>query len=151
MAHSTPRKATSGLQQLGGNSGAKPKKEEIPAPDTVSLEIRAKMQTCTNAIEAHLEKYASGMHDSARGRVLQGIHRQWGDHITTAKRLIKGDGMFEEKRVLQLRLQQLEATMGLMKVVVKTSASYLETASFYDTLKLIEGIASEGVCEGVSG
>lgn len=64
--------------------------------------------------------------------------------MTTAKKLLKHDGLSEEKRSLQLGLQQLEATMALMKAVVKPSGTYLETASCYDTLKLVRGTASEG-------
>ena len=102
------------------------------------------MRETADAINAQLKEYAAGVCDAARGRVLQSLHRGWTEHMSTARKLLKLDGMCEEKRALQLGLQQLEATMALMKSVVKTSGTYLETASCYDTLKLVSGTASEG-------
>ena len=64
--------------------------------------------------------------------------------MITARKLFKNEAVSEERRALQLGLQQLETTMALMKSVVKTSGSYLDTASCYDTLKLCHGSASEG-------
>ena len=141
----TPRKPTTGLQQLGGNSGGKQRKDETAAADeTIALEIRVKMEGCADSMKAQLKQYAQGMFDAARGRQMQTLHREWGELTNTAKKLLKIDGKASEKQVLQLGLQQLEATMSLMKMVAKPSASYLETASCYDTLKLAGGTASEG-------
>ena len=64
--------------------------------------------------------------------------------MNIAKRLLKAEGIFDEKRNLQLCLQRPEARMSLMKAVVRPSATYLETAACYDTLKLAGGTASEG-------
>jgi hypothetical protein len=140
----TPRKPTSGLQQFGANSSSKKKEDASPlAAAAVSDEARTKMQEVTAAINAQLKDYAAGLCDAARGRVLQTLHRGWAELMNTARRLLKNDGLSEEKRALQLGLQQLEATMALMKAVVKPSGTYLETASCYDTLKLVAGISSE--------
>lgn len=144
-ALATPRKSTSGLQQLGGNSSGKRGKDETPpVVDTISCEIRAKIKECADKLTEQHRQYASGMYDSARGRPMQTLNREWTDTINTAKKHLKIDGQFVEKRLLQESLQRLEAAMSLMKAVVKTSATYLETASCYDTLKLAGGTASEG-------
>ena len=98
------------------------------------LEVFQKMQASTLAIEEQLNRYVSGMVDTARGRPLQSLHREWADLMQEAKKHIKVDGASDEKRGLHVVLQQLDAAMALMKVVVKTSATYLETAACYDTL-----------------
>ena len=139
----TPRKSTSGLQQLGSSSASK-KKEDSPAAPAISCEVRTKMKESTDSITSQLDQYANGMFDSARGRPLQELHRKWVEVMATAKKQLKVEGVFDEKKALQLGLQQLEASMSLMKAAVKASATYLETASHYDTLKLAGGRASEG-------
>ena len=142
----TPRKTTSGLQQVGSSSGSKKKAEASPASSAAvsGVEERLKMQETADAINAQLQKYAAGYFDTARGRELQGLHRTWTERMSTARKLLKNEALCDERRALHLGLQQLEATMSLMKSVVKTSGSYLETASSYDTLKLVNGSASEG-------
>ena len=139
----TPRKPTSGLQQLGNASSTKEKKVASLVP-AATLDVLQKMRAGTLAIEEVLKKYVSGMYDATRGRHLHGLYREWGGLIKEAQKCIKVDGTSDEKRGLHIVLQQLEAVMALMKVVVKTSATYLETAACYDTLKHAGGQASDG-------
>ena len=136
----TPRKPTSGLQQLGSASSTKEKQ----VASSITVEVIQKMQASTRDIEEALKKYVSGMYDAARGRLLQGVQREWVDLIAEAKKQLKVDGTSDEKRALQSVLQQLEATSALVKVVVKPAAPYLETAACYDTLMRAGGEASEG-------
>ena len=145
----TPKKPPSGLQQSGSSSSRK-KEELVPAAAAaVPCEARTNMRETADAIKTQLKEYADGLCDAARGRVLQTLHRGWAEHMTLAKKLLKIEGVCEEKRALQLGLQQLEATLALMKAVVKPSGSYLETASCYDTLRLVSGTASDGCARAV--